>query len=122
MQKKKLLLVDDSPTILALERLLLRPDYDITTAQDGRDGLAKAVAERPDLILLDLVMPGMTGLQVCKALRADEATRQTPIIMLSSHTEVRSMKAGYRSGCSAYLTKPINGPQLIVAIKRCLCQ
>lgn len=120
MRRKKILLVDDSPTILALERLFLRADYDITAAQDGRAGLNRALAEAPDLILVDLVMPGMGGLQLCKALRANDTTRCTPIIMLSSHTELKSVRAGYQAGCSAYLPKPVDGPRLLAAIKRCL--
>jgi len=120
MERKKILLIDDSLTILALERLFLCHDYDVTSSQDGRAGLDKARVERPDLILLDLVMPGMSGLRVCRTLRSEDATRRTPIIMLSSHTELQCVKAGYQSGCSAYLAKPVNGPQLLAAIKRCL--
>lgn len=120
MQRSKLLLVDDSQTILMLERLILQADYDIITATDGRTAIARALAERPDLIVLDLVMPELDGLQVCEALRRHEATRRTPILMLTSEVAWASMKAGYVRGCSSYLIKPVDGPRLLAKVKRFL--
>jgi len=120
MRRKKILLIDDSQTILTLERLVLRLDYDVTTATDGRTGIARAIEEKPDLVVLDMVMPGMTGDTVCKRLRANEATRAIPIVMVTSRTEPKMVEMGYRSGCSAYLTKPIDGPKLLATIKSCL--
>ena len=117
MRRKKILLVDDSEAILMLERLFLKADYDTITATDGRSGLAKALADPPDLVLLDLVMPGMTGLRLCRVLRAEEATRRTPIVMVTSHREPGLISASYRSGCSATLTKPIHGPELLATVK-----
>lgn len=117
MQRKKVLLVDDSEAVLMLERLILQTDYDIITASDGRTAIAKALVDRPDLIVLDLVMPEMDGLEVCKTLRSQEATRRTPIVMLTSQVEWASMKAGYLHGCAAYLTKPVEGPRLLAKVK-----
>ena len=117
MRRKKILLVDDSEAILMLERLFLQADYDITMAKDGRSGIAKAIADHPDLVILDLIMPGMTGAHVCRALRAEESTKRTPIVMVSSHCEPGLISASYRSGCSAYITKPIRGPELLATVK-----
>lgn len=120
MPKKKILLIDDSATILMLERQILGQDYDIVTASDGRSGVAKARAERPDLILLDLVMPGANGLDVCATLRSEEATRQTPIVVVTSLTEAQGMTADHRTGWSGHVAKPIRGPELLAAVKRLL--
>jgi CheY-like chemotaxis protein len=120
VRRKKLLLVDDSETVLMLERLILQGDYDIITATDGRTAIARALADRPDLIVLDLVMPEMDGVEVCKALRSRPETKRTPIVMVTSEAGWESMKAGYTGGCSAYLTKPVHGPRLLAKIKRFL--
>lgn len=120
MERKKILLVDDSEAILMLERLFLQSDYDISIARDGPSGIARARADQPDLVILDLIMPGMTGINVCRALRANMSTRRTPIVMVTSHREPGLITAGYRSGCTAYLTKPIYGPALLATVKSCL--
>jgi CheY-like chemotaxis protein len=116
-RRKKILLVDDSATILLLEQRILGPFYDVITAKDGSSAVVKALAEQPDLIVLDMIMPGMDGLSACQALRAEQATRQTPIVMMTSQKEESHVKAGYRSGCSAYLTKPIDGPALLATVR-----
>ena len=120
MQRKKLLLVDDSETILMLERQLFGPHYDLITAKDGRSGIAKAIAERPDLIVLDLVMPGANGLEVCEALRANESTKRTPIVVVTSLTEAQCMTASHRTGWSCHVAKPIHGPALLAAVRSLL--
>lgn len=120
MRRKKILLIDDSETILMLEKMLLRLDYDLITAKDGASGIARALAEKPDLIVLDLVMPGMSGSTVCRTLRSEAATKDTPIVMVTSANGDRSVESCYRSGCSAFIKKPIDGKQLLSAVKSCL--
>jgi CheY-like chemotaxis protein len=120
MRRKKILLIDDSETILMLEKMFLRLDYDLITAKDGRSGIAKALTEKPDLVVLDLVMPGMSGSTVCRMLRSEEATKDIPIVMVTSENAARSMESCYRSGCTAFIKKPIDGPQLLAAVKSCL--
>lgn len=93
---------------------------DGSVADQGWCTTANALADRPVLIVLDLVMPEMDGLHVCKTLRSQEATRRTPIVMLTSQVEWASMKAGYLHGCTSYLTKPIDGPRLLAKVKVCL--
>lgn len=119
--RKRILLVDDSSTVLLMERMILvKSDFDVLTAKDGQEGLEKAIAERPDLILMDVVMPRMDGFEACRRLRAQEDTRSIPIIMVTTRGELASVEEGYRSGCDAYVTKPINGTELLAKVRGCL--
>lgn len=116
--RKKILLVDDSSTALMMEQLLLQRTYDLVTAKDGAEALKVALAERPDLILLDVVMPKMDGFEVCRVLRGIEAMRATPIIMVTTRGEGKNVEAGFASGASDYVTKPINQAELLAKIQR----
>jgi DNA-binding response OmpR family regulator len=116
--KKKILLVDDSSTALMMEQLLLGRTYDLVTAKDGAEALKVALAERPDLILLDVVMPKMDGFEVCRVLRGIEAMKSTPIIMVTTRGEGKNVEAGFASGASDYVTKPINQAELLAKIQR----
>jgi DNA-binding response OmpR family regulator len=116
--KKRILLVDDSTTALMMEQLMLGRDYEILTAKDGAEALKVAVAERPDLILLDVVMPKMDGFEVCRVLRGIEATRGIKIIMVTTRGEGKNVEAGFASGCDDYVTKPINHRELLSKIQR----
>jgi CheY-like chemotaxis protein len=112
--RKKILLVDDSETsLLMARRLLSGQPYDVITAKDGDEGVRKAVSELPDLILMDVVMPRLNGFDACKLIRDNEATRSIPIIMLTTRGEPQNLEAGFVSGCSDYVTKPINGLELL---------
>jgi CheY-like chemotaxis protein len=116
--RKKILLVDDSRTALMIETLLLgKCAYDVITASDGDEGVRKAVSERPDAIVMDVVMPKMTGLEACRALRAHDVTRTTPIILVTTRGEQDVVEEGYASGCSDYVTKPINGLELLTKLR-----
>jgi CheY-like chemotaxis protein len=118
VSKKKILLVDDSNTALMMEKMLLgKTSYDVITARDGQEGVKKALAERPDLILMDVVMPTMTGLEACRALRTYDETRNTPIILVTTRGERISVEEGYASGCSDYVTKPISGLELLSKLR-----
>ena len=118
MVNKKILLVDDSKTALLMEQMILKKGpYDVVLAHDGAEGVAKATTEHPDLILMDVVMPGMTGLQAVQELRRHEGTKAIPIIMISTRGEGQSVEAGFESGCNDYLTKPIDGAALLAKIR-----
>lgn len=118
MGAKKILLVDDSNTVLLMEKMLLANEgYALVTASNGREAVQKATAERPDLILLDVVMPDMNGFEACKQLRARDDTRDIPIIMVTTRSEATNVQIGFESGCNDYVTKPINGVELITKIK-----
>jgi DNA-binding response OmpR family regulator len=117
---KKILIVDDSKTVLTLERTLLASRYVIVEAQDGEEALAKAQSEKPDLILLDIVMPKLDGFETCKRLRNAAETKTTPIIIVTTRGEAKNIQAGYEHGCTDYVTKPINAPELLSKIKDCV--
>lgn len=115
---KKILLVDDSNTALMIEKMLLgKTSYDIITARDGEEGVHKALTERPDLILMDVVMPKMTGIQACRTLRSHQATKATPIILVTTRGERVMVEEGFASGCNDYVTKPINGLELLSKLR-----
>jgi DNA-binding response OmpR family regulator len=115
---KKILLVDDSSTVLLMEKMLLANEgYDLVTASNGRDAIQKTEAERPDLILLDVVMPDINGFEACKQIRARDVNRQIPIIMVTTRSEAANVQIGFESGCNDYVTKPINGVELLTKIK-----
>lgn len=118
MTKKKILLVDDSGTALMMARMILtRGHYDIVTAVDGEQAIERALQEHPDLILLDVVMPRKGGFEVCRELRSQEITRDVPIIMVTTRGEEGNVEQGFASGCNDYITKPINGLELLSKVR-----
>ena len=118
MPRKKILLADDSTTALMMEQAILaKGAYDVVVARDGRAAVQMAVDEAPDLIILDVVMPRMDGFEACRELRRLEATRTTPIIMVTTRGEPQNIETGYEAGCSDYVTKPINGPELVSKVR-----
>ncbi len=121
MAFRKILLVDDSETILQMEQMILAPDsYELITARDGEEGVAKALATKPDLILMDVVMPKMNGFEAVKQIRKNEQTRAVPIVMVTSKAEAESMETGYQNGCSDYIVKPIDRLELVTKIRNLL--
>ena len=115
----KVLLVDDSHTALLMGETVLKKhtSYQIVTARDGEEAVAKAVAERPDLILMDVVMPKMDGFAACREIRKKEGLQGVPIVMVTSRGEPGNVQTGYQSGCNAYLTKPINADELLEMVR-----
>jgi two-component system alkaline phosphatase synthesis response regulator PhoP len=121
LANKKILLVDDSNTILMVEKMILASEpYRLVTAGNGAQAVETAAVERPDLILMDVVMPTMDGFAACRALRAREETRAIPVIMVTTRGEAGNVERGFESGCSEYITKPINGPELLAKIRNLL--
>lgn len=119
--RKKILLVDDSATILMMERMILtKLPYDLVTAVNGEDAVAKAISEHPDLILMDVVMPQMNGFEAVRRIRAEAATRETPIIMVTTRGEMENVEYAYASGCNDYVTKPINSAELVAKMRNFL--
>jgi len=119
--QKKILLVDDSSTVLMMERMILAAErFQILTAGNGQEGYERARAEQPNLILMDVVMPRMGGVEAVKALRADEATRHIPIIMVTTRGEAESIELGFASGCNDYVTKPVNSAELLAKVRSLL--
>lgn len=121
MISKKILLVDDSETILEMERMILQQDrYDVVTARDGQEGVTKALELKPDLILMDVIMPGLDGFAAVRRLREHPGTSRVPIVMVTSKAEAESMETGYESGCSDYIIKPIDRMELVAKVKNLL--
>ena len=119
---KKILVVDDSATIHFMIRMVLGKDrrFELVTANDGREAVEKARTEKPDLVVMDVVMPHMTGFEACRVMRGDHATRDIPIILVTTRGEAESVQKGYECGCSDYVTKPINGLELLAKVASCL--
>jgi DNA-binding response OmpR family regulator len=113
----RILAVDDSPTILEMiKAILLAGGYEVLTAADGQEALSTARAEKPDLILLDVMLPKLDGYRVCRLLKFDQNYKHIPIIMLTAKTEEQSMATGLRTGADQYLTKPIEPERLLAAV------
>ncbi|HMX16808.1 MAG TPA: response regulator, partial [Rhodocyclaceae bacterium] len=109
MPIQKILVVDDSPTERhVLTDLLAKNGYQVLAADSGEQGIALAKQEHPDLILMDVVMPGMNGYQATRTLTRDEATRDIPIIMCTSKNQETDKIWGMRQGAHDYLVKPLD--------------
>ena len=119
MASKKVLLVDDSSTARLVTRMIFsqKSNYVLLSAVDGRDAVERARAEKPDLILMDVMMPRMTGLEACRVLKQDKETSNIPVILLTTRGEESFVREGYESGCSDYLTKPVNDAELLDLLK-----
>ena len=123
MDTKKILLVDDSNLILMMERMILnKGPYVMVTASNGEEAVAKAAAEKPDLILMDVVMPKMDGFEAVRCIRASAVTSAIPIIMVTTRGEEGNVETGYSVGCTDYVTKPIDGTELLSKLRSCLGQ
>jgi len=112
---KKILLVDDEPEILEISRDYLRASaFDVVTANDGMQGLAAARREKPDLIVMDVMMPEMDGLELCKSIRRES---NVPIIMLTARVEETDKLIGLEIGADDYITKPFSPRELVARVK-----
>jgi CheY-like chemotaxis protein len=116
--KKVILAVDDAPENLDVVKGLLSPHYTVKAAVNGQMALKIAEKQSPDLILLDIRMPGMDGYEVCRQLKADEATAGIPVIFLTGEANVKSEVAAV--GGVGYITKPIEPDALLARIEDCL--
>lgn len=118
MPIKKILVVDDSPTErFALTEVLKKHGYVVVTAENGEEAISRSAAELPDLILMDVVMPGINGYQATRTISRNEATRSIPIIMCTSKGLETDKIWGMRQGALDYLVKPVDHAALIARIK-----
>ncbi len=114
----KILVVDDEPTIVRLmEFILARQGHQMLVATNGEDALAKVRAEKPDLVLLDIMMPRIDGYEVARTLRADPETARLPIIMLSAKAQEEDIRKGRDVGVDQYITKPFSPEHLVHAVR-----
>ena len=123
MAKGKILVVDDEIYIVhILDFSLGMEGYEVLTALDGEQALEKARAERPDLIVLDIMMPKLDGYETCKRLKADDATKAIPVILLSAKGRNVDQKVGFEVGADDYITKPFSPRKLVERINAILGQ
>lgn len=117
MPIKNILIVDDSPTERhILSELLTGAGYQVTTAESGDEGIVRAKEIKPDLVLMDVVMPGTNGFQATRALSKDDATKDIPVIMCTTKNQETDKLWGMRQGATDYVTKPVDGPALLQKI------
>ena len=113
----KILIVEDDPMIRdVLSRRLQIEGYQVITAESGEEGIEKAKAELPDLVLMDVVMPGLNGYQATRTLTRDEATKHIPVIVCTSKGQETDKIWGLRQGAQDYMVKPVNGEDLLLKI------
>lgn len=118
MAKKRILVVDDEVDIVDMVKMRLEAnDYDVITAYDGPEGLAKARKENPDLIILDLMLPKMDGYKVCAMLKRDQKYSSIPIVMFTARAQESDEKLGKELGADAYITKPFEPKVLLAKIQ-----
>lgn len=118
MPATKVLVVDDSWTDLTLIATPLRESgYDVIMAVDGEEAVQKVLTEQPHLVVLDVVLPGQNGFQLCRRLKQMEAARNIPIILISSKNTSLDKRWGMQQGADLYLTKPFNKEELIASVR-----
>ena len=116
-----ILIADDEPNIvISLEYLMQREGYAVSVARDGEEALAAILRDRPALVLLDAMMPKMSGFEVCQALRANDAARGTLILMLTAKGRDTDVAKGLGSGADAYMTKPFSTRELVRKVREML--
>lgn len=118
MSSPRVLIVDDEPHIvLSLEFLLERAGYETAAAADGEEALAMVRRLRPEVVLLDIMMPNRNGYEVCQAIKSDPELRSTPVIMLSAKGQEVEVLKGLELGASSYVTKPFGNTEILEAIR-----
>ena len=117
----KILLVDDSPAeIHQFKAMLELMGHEVITAENGRDGVNMAIAEQPDVILMDIVMPDMNGFQATRQIARGTDTKHIPVIIVSSKNQETDKVWGQRQGAKGYITKPVDTNELISVMRACL--
>jgi CheY-like chemotaxis protein len=124
-QPAKILLVDDDPVFVEATKTVLESKYQVITAHDGEEGLEKARKEKPDLILLDIIMPGKDGFHVCKQLKQDPKLANIPVIMLTSFAQHKGetdipVDAGLELEAEGYMEKPVSPEALLKQVRSML--
>lgn len=118
---KKILIVDDQPdNVFILQDRLEHAGFEVVTAYDGPTGIQKATEDQPDCILLDVMMPGMSGLEVCEKLVNQDSTKDIPILLVTALTSAEDIREGLQSGAFDYIKKPFNKVELIARINSAL--
>ena len=118
MSKKRILLVDDEQDmVFAVKMQLEGADFEVITAQDGQQALDKARREKPDLIILDIMLPKIDGYKVCRMLKFDEKYKKIPIILFTARVQKSDEQLGFSVGADAYITKPFESQIFLTKIR-----
>jgi DNA-binding response OmpR family regulator len=111
---KKILIVEDDPSFSrAINHIIIKEGYDVITANNGLTGLRMATEDKPDLLILDVMLPGLDGFEMCSRLRGEPLTARLPIIMLSAKGQDADKTTGLKVGANEYLTKPVDRAVLL---------
>ena len=117
----RILIADDEPNIvISLEYLMKREGYEVLIARDGQEALDTILRERPQLVLLDVMMPNKTGFEVCQQVRATESVKDTPILMLTAKGRETDIAKGLGVGATAYLSKPFSTKEIAQKVRELL--
>ena len=121
MDKKEILIVEDEESLLKLESMLLTSrGYAVQGVTDGKLALDRVASKKPDLVLLDIMLPEIDGFEVCRRIKSQDATRDIPVIMVSSKKSREDMVRGEQAGADWYITKPFKSAMLVEAVQRFL--
>jgi len=115
---KKILVVDDEKSIHSyLQRKLSKLGYSVSVAEDGEEALSQAFSLLPDLVLLDIKIPKLDGIEVCKRLKSDYGTKNIPVLILSAKAQSEEIEEGLKAGADKYLCKPISFPDILREVR-----
>ena len=120
MTNKVLIADDEVNIVISLEFLMKREGFDVSVAKDGEEAVAKIREDKPDLVLLDVMMPRKTGFEVCQEVRGDSALNATKILMLTAKGRDTEMAKGLALGADAYMTKPFSTKELVSEVRKLL--
>ena len=115
-QRLRVLVVDDEPDVITFTRALLEEHYEIKSAQTSATAIKEAISQRPDLVLLDAWMPGISGYDVCRTLKRNSNTRDTPVIIFTAATQKVDEERAREAGADGFVTKPFRRDQMIALI------
>lgn len=114
----KILIAEDDPNILiSLDFLMRKKGFEVFVARDGREAWEMAQQEKPDVLILDVMMPHLNGYEVCKNVKSDSTTSDAKVIFLSAKSREEDIQEGYDSGASAYITKPFSTKEIVAKVK-----
>ena len=118
MEKNRILVVEDEESLLKLESILFTSKgYRVTGVRGGKDALLSIAEERPDLVVLDIMLPDMDGFEVCRAIKENPDTSSIPVVMLTAKKSSRDLEAGKSAGADAYITKPFKSVKVLEVIE-----
>ncbi len=121
MKKNRILVVEDEESLLKLESILLSSKgYNVTGVMDGKSALEEVMTHRPDLVILDIMLPEIDGFEVCRRIRENPATSTIPVVMLTAKKNSQDVARGAEVGANAYLTKPFKSAKVIEVIEELL--